>query len=253
MITILILHAIGGGWQARQAGVSSPPTMSETRLRDLYDRLHTAYGPQDWWPAGDPFEMIVGAVLTQRTGWRNAELALHGLSESGLLRARALHDAPVERIAEAIRAAGFYRVKARKLKAFASFLIDRHDGDLDKLFALPTDELRGALLGLFGIGEETADAILVYAAERPAFVVDAYARRLLGRFGWIDGGEPYGELRRLFLDALPKDARLLGEFHALIVRHGKAHCRSNPVCEGCSVAQLCATGSAAAAVREANP
>jgi endonuclease-3 related protein len=225
--------------------------MSETRLRDLHDRLHTAYGPQDWWPAADPFEMIAGAILTQRTGWRNAEQALQNLTESGFLSAEAIDAAPVERVGEAIRAAGFHNAKARTLKAFAGFLIERHDGDFDKLFALSTDDLRGALLDLFGIGEETADAILVYAAKRPTFVIDAYARRLLRRLGWIDGGEPYRDLRDLFLSALPSDVDLLGEFHALIVRHGKAHCRSDPVCDGCSVARLCATGSAAAE-REAN-
>jgi endonuclease-3 related protein len=217
--------------------------MFETRIRDLFDRLYLAYGPQDWWPADDPLEVIVGAILTQRTAWRNAEQALQALAEFDLLSAEAIDAAPVERMAKAIRAAGFYNAKARKLKAFAAFLIEQHGGDLNELFALPTEELREQLLGLFGIGEETADAILVYAANRPSFVIDAYARRLLRRLGWIDGDEPYRELRGLFLDALPSDVDLLGEFHALIVRHGKAHCRPDPVCEGCPVARRCVEGS----------
>ena len=219
--------------------------MSVNRVRDLFDRLHAAYGPQAWWPANDPFEVILGAILTQRTAWRNVEHAIRGLRESGLLAAEALDDAPAERVAAAIRPAGFYNAKARKLKAFASHLMAEHGGDLDRLFARGDGALREELLGLYGIGEETADAILVYAAERPSFVIDAYTRRLLTRLGWIAGDESYGALRELFLHALPRDVRLLGEYHALIVRHGKVHCRTEPVCDGCPVRSICAAASAA--------
>jgi endonuclease-3 related protein len=216
--------------------------MSENRIRDLFDRLHLAFGPQDWWPASDPFEVIVGAILTQRTTWQNAEQAIRRLRESGLLSAKAIGDASVERVAEAIRPAGFYISKAGKLKAFAAFLDERHDGELGRLFARSADELREELLMVFGIGEETADAILVYAAGKPSFVIDAYTRRLLSRLGWIAGKEPYRDLRGEFLDALPSDVGLLGEYHALIVRHGKVHCRSNPDCERCPVRSICAAG-----------
>ena len=219
--------------------------MSVNRIRDLFDRLHAAYGPQAWWPASDPFEVILGAILTQRTAWRNVEQAIRGLGESGLLAAGALDDAPAERVAAAIRPAGFYNAKARKLKAFAAHLMREHGGDLDRLFEREDGALREELLGLHGIGEETADAILVYAAERASFVIDAYTRRLLTRLGWIAGDESYGALRGLFLDAMPKDVRLLGEFHALIVRHGKAHCRMAPACDGCPVRSICAGASAA--------
>ena len=221
--------------------------MLRNRVRDLFDHLLAAYGPQDWWPADDPFEMIVGAILTQRTGWRNAEQALQGLRECGLLSVEAIGEAPVERVAESIRAAGFHNAKAKKLKALTAYLIERHKGDLSRVFSLPTNGLREELLGLFGIGEETADAILVYAAGKPSFVIDAYARRLLARLGWIDGGERYRDLRGLFLSALPSDVGLLGEFHALIVRHGKEHCRSSPICTGCPIRAICAEGE-----REAN-
>lgn len=218
--------------------------MSSNPYRDLYDRLLNSYGPQGWWPGEDPFEVIVGAILTQRTAWRNVEHAIRGLRASGLLAAAALDGASMERVAEAIRPAGFYNAKAGKLKAFAAHLMREHGGDLERLLARADDALREELLGLHGIGEETADAILVYAAERPSFVIDAYTRRLLTRLGWIAGHESYGELRKLFLDALPGDVEVLGEFHALIVRHGKAHCRADPACGGCPVRSICAAASA---------
>jgi len=240
MITILILKSSGVGPPLPTQYPRSP--MLENRFQDLFERLHAAYGPQSWWPADDPFEVIVGAVLTQRTTWRNVEHAMRGLRGSGLLSVEALDNAAEERIAEAVRPAGFYNAKARKLKAFSSFLTERYGGRLSVLFSLPTDDLRDELLGVFGIGEETADAILVYAAGKPSFVIDAYARRLLKRLEWIDGSEPYGELRDLFLRALPSDVRRFGEFHALIVRHGKAHCRARPACEGCPIRSICAAG-----------
>jgi len=187
--------------------------------------------------------MIVGAILTQRTAWRNAEQAVDSLRERGLLSARAVLEVSVEALEEAIRAAGFCRAKARALKGFAAFLNERHDGDLGRLLRVPVEALRDTLLRLPGIGEETADAILVYAAQVPSFVVDAYARRLLVRLGWIEGGEPYAVLRDLFLGALPRDARVLGEFHALIVRHGKAHCRARPACDACPLRAICPAGS----------
>ena len=152
----------------------------------------------------------------------------------------AVHDATIDRVAEAIRPAGFYNGKARKLKAFAAYVVEHHGGDLDRLLSAEGAALRRELLGVHGIGEETADAILIYAAEVPTFVIDAYARRLLSRLGWIGGGEPYERLRRMFLDRLPHDARMLGEYHALIVAHGKAHCRAEPVCTGCPLRAICA-------------
>ncbi len=217
--------------------------MSVDRICDLYERLYAAYGPQEWWPADGPFEMIVGAILTQRTAWRNAERAIRSMRRSGLLSVEAIDRVPVGRLAEAVRSAGFYNAKAATLKRFARYLIEVHGGALDRLFAPPMTALRRELLGLRGIGQETADAILVYAAGKPSFVIDAYARRLLRRLGWIDGRESYGALRGLFLGALPEDVSLLGEFHALFVRHGKARCRATPVCGGCPIVTVCATGS----------
>jgi len=188
--------------------------------------------------------MIVGAILTQRTAWRNAAQAVQRLAQSGWLSVEAMHGVPVGHLVEAIRAAGFYHMKARRLKGVAQHLIEQHDGSIDRLFLLPTGVLRDELLGLSGIGEETADAILVYAARRPSFVVDSYTRRLLRRLGWISGKEPYGELRDLFLDALPPDGTMLGEYHALIVQHGKTCCRVAPICHGCPLRSICPAGEA---------
>ena len=221
--------------------------MPTNRLRTLYERLLAAHGPQGWWPADGPLEVIVGAILTQRTAWRNVERATDRLRGAELLSIEAIDRAAADRISEAIRPVGFRVGKARKLKEIASHLKNRYGGDLDRLFARPTEELREELLGLFGIGEETADAILVYAARRPSFVVDAYARRLLTRLGWIEGREAYQELRKAFLDALPDDVALLGEYHALIVRHGQEYCRAAPVCDGCPVRAICAEGQSARA------
>ncbi len=213
--------------------------MAEQRLRDLIDRLHAAYGPQGWWPGDGAFEVIVGAILTQRTAWRNAESAIGGLRAAGLMSVAAMDSAPVGRVAAAIRSAGFYNVKARRLKAFAAHVTAGHGGVLSRMLAAPTGRLRDELLALPGIGEETADAILVYAAGRPSAVVDAYTVRLLDRLGWMDGDPSYGALRQRWLDALPPDAAFLGEAHALIVRHGKEHCRVRPICPDCPIAAIC--------------
>jgi len=214
--------------------------MPDERLRDLYERLYATYGPQGWWPSDGRFAMIAGGILTQRTSWRNAEQALHGLETAGLLSIEAMHAATVERIIESIRPAGFYRSKAQVLKGFVAHIVTRYRGALEGLFAQEPGVLRQELLSLRGVGPETADAILVYAAGVPTFVIDGYARRLLSRLGWMDGGEPYEQLRHAFLDVLPKDVELLGEYHALIVRHGKERCRAVPICAGCPLEPDCA-------------
>jgi len=222
--------------------------MSSNPYRDLYDRLLASYGPQGWWPGEGPFEVIVGAILTQRTAWRNVEIAMRTLRECGLTSVAAIDGAPLERIQGAVRPAGFYRAKAETLKRFARHVAAMHDGDLAELLARPTASLRKELLGLRGIGEETVDAIVVYAARKPGFVIDAYTQRLLHRLGWTDGSETYGALRERFLSSLPRDVKLLGEFHALIVKHGKEHCRATPACAGCPVRSICSTGPSCVAV-----
>lgn len=208
-------------------------------LRTILARLATAYGPQEWWPARDPFEMMTGALLTQRTTWRNAERAIASLRHAGALSPKALALLPVSELEALIRTAGTFRIKAVRLKALARWYIDT--GGREALTVRSTVELRSELLGLPGIGPETADDILVYVFARPVFVVDAYARRILSRYAWAEGGEPYERLSAAVADALGRDAAVLGEFHALLVEHGKRHCRATPRCPGCPLAAQCET------------
>lgn len=220
------------------------------RLLEIYHRLYAAYGPQHWWPGEGPFEVIVGAILTQQVGWRNVELAIAGLKTAGLMDPESLARAPLEQIAQIIRPTGYYNQKAKKLKAFLDFLNARYNADLNKLFSLPVDKLREELLSVRGIGEETADSIILYAAEKPSFVVDAYTRRILTRLGVINGEESYGEIRELFMKNLPEDVPLYNEYHALLVRHGKERClKRNPRCAGCPLADMCRASTEARAGR----
>ena len=209
-------------------------------VRAIFDRLSGAYGPQAWWPAQGPFEMMVGALLTQRTTWRNAERAIAALRRVGALSPLVLASLPVPEIEALVRPAGTFRVKAARLRALARWYVD--SGGRESMASRATADLRGELLGLAGVGPETADDILVYAFGRPVFVVDAYARRILSRYGWAKGHEPYERLSAAVAGAFGPDAPALGEFHALLVEHGKRHCRATPRCGGCPLAARCATG-----------
>ena len=217
-------------------------TGPEHRIRDVYDRLVARYGPRGWWPADGPFEVIVGAILTQRTAWANVEKALANLKRAGALSPAAMRALAVDELAELIRPSGFYRSQARKLLAFLDLLDESFEGDLGRLLAAPGDELRSSLLATHGIGEETADAILLYAARQPFFVIDAYTRRTFSRLGVRPGGDTYNAWQRLFEESLPRDAALYGEYHALIVEHAKDVCRAEPLCDRCALAEVCATG-----------
>ena len=218
---------------------------SDSTLRTVLDRLAVAYGAQKWWPAHDPFEIMAGALLTQRTTWRNAEQAIASLRRAGMLAPKALALFPVSELEALIRTAGTFRMKAVRLKALARWYVDA--GGREALAVRSTAELRSDLLGLPGIGPETADDILVYVFKRPVFVVDAYARRILSRYGWATGDEPYDLLSRAVARAIGPDAALLGELHALLVEHGKRHCRSTPRCMECPLAAQCRTGRRSAA------
>jgi len=217
--------------------------MERTRLLDLYRRLLAAYGPQGWWPADDRFEMIVGAILTQATAWENAKAAIDALKAAGLLSPKGMRDAPLDRIASLIRPAGYYNQKARKLKSFLDFVARRYEGEIDRFLEEPLADLRDGLLSISGIGPETADSIILYAANKPSFVVDSYTKRLLTRLSLIDRSAGYDEIRALFASLLPADVGVYGEYHALIVRHCKEHCRAEPVCEGCPLASICPRSS----------
>jgi len=202
-------------------------------LRAFFDAMHRAYGPQHWWPAKTPTEVIVGAILTQNTAWRNVERAIDNLRRAGLLDWHKLHELDQGRLAELIRPAGTYKVKARRLKAFVEWLHERYEGDLDRMFATPLHALREELLSVSGIGRETADAILLYAGNLPTFVVDAYTARILYRHRQIDETADYDEIKDLFESNLPADAKLFNEYHALLVQVGKLHCRPRARCLGC--------------------
>lgn len=206
-------------------------------LREVYARLHAAFGPQGWWPGAGGFETMVGAVLVQNTAWTNAERALEGLRQAGLLDPAALLAAPAQRLAETIRPAGYFNVKAERLRHFSRAYLSA--GGCEVLDGWETAALREWLLGIKGIGRETADDILLYVYRRPVFVIDAYARRVFARLGWIDGDEPYERLREAVERALGPDEPLYNEYHALLVALGKDYCRPRPRCAGCPLAEVC--------------
>ncbi len=215
-------------------------------LTEVYKRLFDAYGPQHWWPGAEtPIEVCVGAILTQSAAWTNVEKALARLKEAGALSLEAIHAASQEELAELVHASGYFNVKARKLKAFTQHVCERHGGDLAVMLAQPWESLRDELLGIYGIGEETADDIILYAAGAPSFVMDAYTRRILSRLGVEAADERYESYRRLFMDALPPDARMFNEYHALLDKLAKDVCRKRgPRCGECPLLELCPTGSA---------
>ena len=210
--------------------------MSE--LNDAYEQLFQAYGPQHWWPGDSPFEIIIGAILTQNTNWKNVERALKQLREAELLSVSSLRKTSVEELAELIRPAGYYRQKAKRLHNFLHFLDERYDGSLELLFDNSVDELRMELLSINGIGPETADSIVLYAANMPTFVIDAYTARVFVRHGWIDADARYDDLKQYAESQLPQDTQLFNEFHALIVQVGKKHCRKKPDCENCPLSSM---------------
>lgn len=203
-------------------------------LQLYYDALFRAYGPQHWWPGRTRFEVIVGAILTQNTSWTNVERAIRNLRRQKLLSPIAVERVSPARLARLIRSSGYFRQKARKLKAFVRFLRAAHHGSLTKMFRAPTAVLREQLLAVHGIGPETADSILLYAGKHPVFVVDAYTRRILERHHLAHGQQSYEEIRALFEHNLPPSASLFNEYHGLIVRTGKDFCRSlAPLCQNC--------------------
>ena len=214
--------------------VKSAPLLKVFRL--LYDH----FGPRHWWPAETPFEVIVGAILTQAVSWRNVERAVANLKARGLLEVEALAAVDEETLAGLIRPAGYYRVKARKLKAFVAYLQGSYRGRLEDLFSRPLGPLREELLSIYGIGPETADSILLYAGGYPTFVVDAYTHRVFHRLGFFPARMAYEEMRGFFLERLPPDVSLFNEYHALIDELAKSLCRRRePLCGGCPLATLC--------------
>lgn len=200
---------------------------------EIYETLLGHYGPRHWWPAETPFEVVVGAILTQNTAWKNVEKAIRNLKQLIPLTPEALFGLPEATLSEAIRPSGYYRQKSKRLRNFLGMLADRYASRLDSLFDLPTEALREELLCLSGIGPETADSILLYAAGRPVFVIDTYTIRILSRHHLLPEETSYAEAQQWITDHLPEDIQLFNEFHALLVNVGKDYCRPRPRCEGC--------------------
>ena len=215
---------------------------SQALLMEVYERLLAGQGPRHWWPAESPFEVITGAILTQNTAWRNVPPALERMKAAGLWSFDRILAAETQALVEAIRPAGYHNTKARKLKEFAAVVVREFDGELDKLFALDTPVLRERLLGVWGIGDETADDIVLYAANKPSFVIDKYTVRIVDRLGWRVNGSKYRDYQRLFTSLLPVDVPLWNEYHALLDGHAARVCRSKPVCESCCLLDICPTG-----------
>lgn len=211
--------------------------MLAAEARAVFESLRHAYGPQRWWPGDGPFEVIVGAVLTQNTAWRNVERAIDGLKARDVLRPERILALPFEELAQLIRSSGYFNVKARRLRALCRWY--RDEGGFEALRRLETGELRRGLVSVHGIGPETADDILLYAFERPVFVIDAYTRRIFSRLGLLAANSGYEQMRAAFEHSLGPDTELFNEFHALIVAHGKDVCRSAPRCGDCCLASIC--------------
>jgi len=209
------------------------------QLTELFERLRNHFGPCNWWPGDTPFEIMVGAILTQNTNWTNVEKAIANLKAADALSLAAMSELSREELAELIRPAGYYNIKADRLRNFLEYVNREWHGDLGAFLAQPIEHLRESLLAVKGIGPETADSMILYAAEKPIFVVDAYTHRILSRHNVIDDSYDYYQIQELFMDSLEEDVRLFNEFHALLVNCGKAFCKkSRPDCTGCPVSGL---------------
>ena len=228
---------------------------SSAILQEIYRRLLRTYGPQHWWPADEPFEVMIGAILTQSTAWSNVEKAISNLKKADAMSPPALRQLSLKELAALLRPSGYYAVKARKLKALVDWL-GYHNDDLSGLSAEDTDRLREELLAVYGVGEETADSILLYAISKPVFVIDAYTRRTIDRVGPYllpsssraesrkTRDKPYADYQGFFVQNLQPDVAVFNEYHALLVRHGKETCRKIPLCPGCCLLDICKHGMA---------
>jgi endonuclease III related protein len=215
----------------------------EKQLEEIYARLFAFFGAQSWWPGNGAFEVIVGAILTQNTAWTNVEKAMTNLKRARRLNPTRMHQVAAPRLAQLIRPSGYFNLKAKKLKAFTRYLFTVHKGRLTHLFRMDTAKLRSELLAVYGIGPETADSIILYAARQPIFVIDGYTRRIMARLGIAHVDSSYDELQHLFMDHLPHEESLFNEYHALIVALGKDYCKkSKPKCGECPLLDVCPTG-----------
>ncbi|HLB27918.1 MAG TPA: endonuclease [Dehalococcoidales bacterium] len=225
------------------------------KLQEIYQCLMATYGPQHWWPAEEPFEVMVGAILTQSAAWRNVEKAIANLKMAKALSPQVLRRLSLDEIATLIHPCGYYNTKARKLRALAEWFGECCQDDVNNMRAIGTEQLRKQLLGVWGIGEETADSIILYAANQPIFVVDAYAKRIIDRLGMAPERNSYAAYQSLFMGNLsfggvytergecaqdkPADVQLFNEYHALLVALGKNVCRPKPLCQECCLKEMC--------------
>ncbi len=209
-----------------------------TPLVEMYHKLYQAFGPQYWWPGDTPFEVAVGAILTQNTNWGNVEKAIKNLKQQKVLSAKAIHKMPASELALLIRPAGYFNIKAKRLKSFVGFLSNDFHGSMKKMRKDDLHSLREKLLNIHGIGPETADSILLYALEKPSFVIDAYTKRVLSRHKIMEYDRSYEECQELFHTTLDTEVRLFNEYHALFVKVGKTYCkRRAPLCDACPLGE----------------
>lgn len=213
--------------------MKSSRSAQDVPLMQMYRALQTAYGPQHWWPGDSPTEIVIGAILTQNTNWKNVEKAIGNLKAKKMLDWTALRRVSSARLSRLIRPAGYYNIKARRMKNFVAWLFETYDGDLDRLRSIKPAKLRRELLDVNGIGPETADSIMLYALDIPTFVIDAYTGRIARRHFLADESAEYDDLKEMFESRLRRRASLFNEYHALIVRVAKEHCRTRAVCSGC--------------------
>ncbi len=205
-------------------------------IKKIYDILYTAYGPQDWWPGDSRLEIIIGAILTQAVSWKNVEKAIGNLKNNGLLDINGLDQIEQDQLAQLIKPSGYYNMKAKKLKSFIRFLKEDYNASLDNLAKGKPDNKREELLEIYGIGPETADSILLYAFNKPVFVIDTYTKRIFSRIGYIKANISYQKLQAKIENNLKTDKKLYNEYHALLVKHAKEHClKSSPLCKGCPI------------------
>ncbi len=207
-------------------------------LTGIYHSLYKAFGPQHWWPGDTPFEVVVGAILTQNTNWGNVEKAINNLKSQKPFNAKALHKMQEKQLADLIKPTGYFNVKAKRLKEFLNFLMNHYEGSMKKMRAEDKRTLRKKLLSVNGIGPETADSILLYALEKPVFVIDTYTKRIMQRHKIAPEKATYHELQELFHENLPQKTKRYNEYHALFVKLGKDYCKTKPKCEGCPLSSI---------------
>ena len=207
-------------------------------LLQIYQKMFAALGPRQWWPGETPFEVVIGAILTQNTNWSNVEKAIKNLKTAGKLSPEGIYELSVTELAKLIRPSGFFNVKAKRVKTFINWLFSRYEGNLSKMFARDLQSLRSELLSVKGIGPETADSILLYAGNMPTFVVDAYTHRIFSRHELIPEESTYDDMKSFFEENLPKDVQLFNEYHALLVNIGKMFCKPKKVCEPCPLKDI---------------